>query len=191
MLRLLKIADALDRLVVGIGRLAAWSTLVLVAVILVDVVSRRFFALGSSQLQELEWHLHTVLFMFCLGLGYIHNSHVRIEIVSEKLSERTRCWIEAIGVVLFLVPFCLLVIYFGWELTARSFGQSEVSSSATGLPYRWLIKSSIPIGTFVLLLAAVSVLFRRIVMIARPDLCPPAGPGPDEDGIGRSTVLSR
>jgi TRAP-type mannitol/chloroaromatic compound transport system permease small subunit len=189
-LRLLKAADALDRLVVGIGRFAAWSALALVAVILVDVVSRRFFAFGSAQLQELEWHLHTVLFMFCLGLGYVHNSHVRIEILSEKLAHRTRCWIEAIGVVLFLIPFCLLVIYFGWELTARSFGHSEVSSSATGLPYRWLIKSAIPLGMLVLLLAALGVLFRRIVMLARPDLCPPASPGSKREALGPLKALS-
>ncbi|MEO8346428.1 MAG: TRAP transporter small permease subunit [Betaproteobacteria bacterium] len=181
---LLNISDALGRFVVRIGRFTSWSALVLVVVILFDVVSRRFFAVGSAQLQELEWHLHTILFMFCLGLGYVHNTHVRIEILSERLSERTRCWIELLGCVLFLIPFCLIVIYYGGELTHRSWLKSEISSSATGLPYRWLIKAVLPVGMAVLLAAAVSVLLRRIVMLARPELCPPARAESGHNGVG-------
>ncbi len=188
MQRLLTISDALGRFVVRIGRLTSWSAVVLVAAILFDVVSRRFFAIGSAQLQELEWHLHTLLFMFCLGLGYVHDTHVRIAIISERLPERVQCWIEALGCVLFLIPFCLIIIYYGGELTHRSWLKSEVSSSATGLPYRWLIKSAIPVGMSVLLLGAVSVLLRRIVMLARPDLCPPACTGQGQDGLGAPPI---
>ena len=109
--------------------------------------------------------------MFCLGIGYIHDTHVRIDMVREKLGRRAQCWIEILGCVLFLIPFCLVVIHFGAELTHRSWLKGEISSSATGLPFRWLIKSAIPIGMSVLLLSAFSVLFRRIVMLFRPDLC--------------------
>jgi len=168
---LLKFSDFLGSTVEKIGRLAAWVAIALIAVILFDVISRRFFAMGSSKLQELEWHFHTVLFMFCLGIGYIHDTHVRIDMVREKLGRRTQCWIEILGCVLFLIPFCLVVIHFGAELTHRSWLKGEISSSATGLPFRWLIKSTVPIGMSVLLLSAFSVLFRRIVMLFRPDLC--------------------
>jgi TRAP-type mannitol/chloroaromatic compound transport system permease small subunit len=180
---LLRISDGIGAAVVGIGRVAAWSAVLLVAVILFDVVSRRFFAVGSSKLQELEWYLHTLLFVFCLGLGYVHDTHVRIEILSERLGERTRCWIEAAGCVLFLIPFCLIVIYYSGELTHRSWLKGEVSASATGLPYRWIIKAALPAGMTVLLAAAVSVLLKRIVMLARPDLCPPKATA-GHDGLG-------
>lgn len=168
---LLRISDALGSFVNKIGRLASWTFFILVGVILVDVIGRHFFSIGSSQLQELEWHLHTVLLMFCIGFGYVQDSHVRIDIIRERLGRRTQCWIEIVGCVLFLIPFCLVVIYYGMELTGRSWDKSEISSSAAGLPYRWLIKSAIPIGMSVLLLAGVSVLLRRIVMLVRPDLC--------------------
>src|SRR5690606_25838859 len=127
--------------------------------------------------QELEWHLHTVLFMFCIGLGVIHDSHVRIDIIRERLGPRAQGWIEIIGCVLFLIPFCLLVMYYGWELTSRSWDKGEISSSAAGLPYRWLIKSAIPIGMGVLLLGAISSLLRSIVKLRRPDLVAPERPG--------------
>ena len=175
MFRLLKISDALGGFVERVGRLAAWIAIALIAVILFDVVSRRFFSVGSSKLQELEWHFHAILFMFCLGIGYIHDTHVRIDMIRERLGRRAQCWIEILGCVLFLIPFCLVVIYYGAELTHRSWLKGEISSSATGLPFRWLIKSCIPLGMSVLLLAATSVLFRRIVMLFRPDLVRDAG----------------
>ncbi|MBT3360722.1 MAG: TRAP transporter small permease subunit [Rhodospirillales bacterium] len=185
---LLKVSDVLGDAVEKIGRLAAWVAIALIAVILFDVVSRRFFAMGSSKLQELEWHFHTVLFMFCLGIGYIHDTHVRIDMVREKLGRRAQCWIEILGCVLFLIPFCLVVIHFGAELTHRSWLKGEISSSATGLPFRWLIKSAIPIGMSVLLLSAFSVLFRRIVMLFRPDLCGADGDIDPQDEIERKMV---
>src|SRR5690606_689360 len=124
------IADALGKLVERIGLVASWAFVVLVAVIMIDVIGRHFFSIGSSQLQELEWHLHTVLFMFCIGLGVIHDSHVRIDIIRERLGPRAQGWIEIVGCVLFLIPFCLLVMYYGWELTSRSWDKGEISSSA-------------------------------------------------------------
>lgn len=159
---LLTVSNILSRIVTAIGNVAAWSAVLLMAVILFDVVSRRFFSVGSSELQELEWHLHTVLFMFCLGLGYVRNAHVRIDMVWENLGPRTKCWIEIIGILTFMMPFCLVVIYYGGELTHRSFIRGEVSSSTTGLPYRWLIKSAIPLGMSVLLMAGIAVLLEKV-----------------------------
>ncbi|MGV3656010.1 MAG: TRAP transporter small permease subunit [Noviherbaspirillum sp.] len=173
MRHLLRISNLLGGIADRIGRWASWAFLALVIVIMFDVIGRHFFSIGSSKLQELEWHLHTVLFMFCLGFGYMSDSHVRIDIVRERLGPKTQCWIEIIGCVLFLIPFTLVVLYYGLELTERSWDKGEISSSAAGLPYRWLIKSAIPIGMFFLLLAAISILLRRIVMLVRPDLCPP------------------
>lgn len=170
MQQLLKISNSLGFFVQRVGYVAAWAALALVAVIIFDVIGRHFFATGSSKLQELEWHLHTILFMGCLGLGYIHDTHVRIDIVREKLGRRTQCWIEIVGCVLFLIPFCLIIMYYGFELAHRSWLSNEISSSATGLPYRWIIKSTIPLGMSILLLAAISILLRSIVKLFRPDL---------------------
>lgn len=188
MRRVLSLSNALGRFVERVGMLAAWTALVLVVVIMFDVIGRHFFSTGSAKLQELEWHLHAILFMFCLGLGYVHDTHVRIDIIRERLSLRVQCWIEIVGCIFFLFPFCLVVIYYGFELTQRSWLASEISSSATGLPYRWLIKASIPAGMIVLLLAGISVLLRSIVRLHSPGLL--HSPSTEVDPSGEQDIVT-
>ena len=101
---LLRIDEVCESTIIRIGRIAAWVSILLIVVIIFDVVTRRFFVLGSTKLQELEWHIHAVLFMFCLGYGYVKNTHVRIDLVREKLSERKKLWIELIGCLFFSDP---------------------------------------------------------------------------------------
>ena len=87
---LLAISNYIDRLLTVVGRLAAWAGVVLVTVTVFDVITRRFFVLGSTKLQEFEWHAHTILFMFLLGYAYIKDTHVRIDLIRERLGERAQ-----------------------------------------------------------------------------------------------------
>lgn len=166
---LTRACEVLDRFVTRIGKVAAWAGVAIVLVTVFDVISRRFFVLGSTKLQELEWHLHTILFAFCLGYAYIANAHVRIDLVRDRLSERAKWWLEVAGVTLFLIPYCVVIAYFGTDFVWRSLALDEASSSATGLPHRWIIKSAIPLGFAVLLLAGVAVLLRKIVELFGPE----------------------
>ncbi|MEM7226302.1 MAG: TRAP transporter small permease subunit [Pseudomonadota bacterium] len=169
--QLTKLADTLDLVISKIAKVAAWAGVLLIAVTIFDVVTRRFFVLGSTKLQELEWHFHVVLFAFLLGWAYLKDTHVRIDLVRERLSERTQWWIELLGVCLFLLPYCALVIYFTYDFTVRSFDNQEISASATGLTHRWIIKSAIPIGFSLLALSGITVLLRKIVeLFGPPDL---------------------
>lgn len=169
---LVTFSDFLDRWMTRIGIAASWVAIPLIAIILFDVVTRRFLVLGSTKLQELEWHLHTVLFTFCFGYAYLRDSHVRIELIHERLSQRAKWWVELMGCLLFLIPFCLIVLYHGSEWWARSFAIGEVSDSATGLPYRWVIKLALPLGFTFLLLSTVAILLRKTVQLFGPsDLC--------------------
>ena len=165
---LIKLSDWLDRLITRIGKVAAWAGLALIAVTIFDVVTRRFLVLGSTKLQELEWHFHVVLFALCLGFAYLKDTHVRIDLVRERLSERTQWWIELLGCVLFLIPYCALVVYFAYDFTARSYLNNEISASATGLTHRWIIKAAIPIGFGLLALSGLTVLLRKVVELFGP-----------------------
>lgn len=166
---LIRVSEGLDRVIIKIGKVAAWAGLALILVTIFDVVTRRFLVLGSTKLQEAEWHFHVILFAFCLGYAYLKDAHVRIDLVREKLSERTQWWIEVAGCLLFLLPYCAMVVYYGINFTERSFTTSEVSASATGLSYRWAIKSAIPIGFTILGLAGIAVLLRKIVELFGPE----------------------
>lgn len=166
---LTRTCEILDRIVTRIGKIAAWAGVAIVLVTVFDVISRRFFVLGSTKLQELEWHLHTILFAFCVGYAYIANAHVRIDLVRDRLSERAKWWLEVAGLVVFLIPYCIVIVYFGTDFVWRSLELDESSSSATGLPHRWIIKSAIPLGFAVLLLAGIAVLLRKIVELFGPE----------------------
>ena len=93
------------------------------AVIIFDVLSRKFGfqipGMGSTRLQELEWHLYTALFSFWLGVGYIKNTHVRIDIALAKARPRTHAWIELLGCLVFALPYCLIAIYFSYDFACH------------------------------------------------------------------------
>lgn len=163
-----RLSNLLDRIVSTVGIAVAWLSIPLILVIVFDVVTRRFFVLGSTKLQELEWHLHAILFFLCIGWAYIKNAHVRIELVYERLSRRTQLWIELLGCVLFLIPFCLVVFFHGVDWWERSWSIGEVSDSATGLPYRWAIKAALPVGFVFIFFGAVTVLLRKMVELFGP-----------------------
>jgi TRAP-type mannitol/chloroaromatic compound transport system permease small subunit len=182
---LVKISHTLDRTITQIGKIAAWAALGMILVTVFDVITRNFSQsgweflrdlvahqqsfFGSTKLQELEWHLHTVLFALCLGYAYMADTHVRIDLVRERLPVRVRWWIELIGVVFFLLPVCALIAWFSVDFTISSFQQHEISNSATGLSHRWIIKAFIPFGFLLLILAGVAILLRKIVELFAPE----------------------
>ena len=120
---------------------------------------------GSTLLQELEWHLHTVLFLFCLGYAYIKGSHIRIDIFRDKLSTSAKAWIEIAGILLFLLPFCILVVIFGIDFATSSYLQQEGSASGGGLPGRWVIKATLPIGMLLLAISGIAILMKQVAVL--------------------------
>ncbi len=159
------IADRLDGIAVAAGRIAAWAAVMMMLVIVFDVITRRFFVLASTKLQDFEWHLHAVLFLMTLGYAYVRNAHVRIDILQSRWSPRTRAWVELLGAIVFLVPFCLAVLWYGWNFVVRSFLMNEASASQTGLPYRWIIKSFLLAGFALLLVSAIGSIARQIAIL--------------------------
>ncbi|HAT35840.1 MAG TPA: C4-dicarboxylate ABC transporter permease [Rhodospirillaceae bacterium] len=149
--------ERLEGFVAFAGKLAGWSIFLLIGVTIFDVITRRFLVLGSTKLQELEWHFHVILFACCLGVAVLRDAHVRIEILRPRFTPRTLDWIEFLGSAFLLLPFVGLVIWFGASFTYASFLDGESSASATGLGHRWLIKIFLPFGFALLGLAGISV----------------------------------
>lgn len=171
---LLTISRGLEALVNGVGRVASWLFLLLIALIIVDVITRKYGfqipGFGSTKLQEAEWHTHAVLFLFCLGMAYLKDAHVRIDLVRDRMGARVQSWIEIIGCLIFLIPYACLVLYYGYDFVLRAWNTGERSSALTGLDNRWAIKASLLAGFLLLLLAGLSILFKRLVFLFRPEL---------------------
>lgn len=134
------------------------------------VVARKFWNFQLTPLQELEWHLFFGLVFLTLGSAYLADRHVRIDILRDRMSERLRALIEIAGFFLALVPFCTIVIYLGTSFAWDSFIIGEHSRAPLGLPYRWIVKSLIPVGALLLLLAGFVVTVRNVSVVSRRPL---------------------
>ncbi|HJT62090.1 MAG TPA: TRAP transporter small permease subunit [Burkholderiales bacterium] len=170
--RLLATSRSIERLLHAIAMAAGWLFIVCTVVIVFDVLTRKFGfqipGMGSTRLQELEWHLHTALFSFWLGTAYLKNAHVRIDIAVANTPPRRLAWIELFGLLAFAVPYCLVAIYFSYDFFHTAWKFNEYSDSATGLPWRWIPKGIISIGLILLLAAVVAVGLRLVVYLWGP-----------------------
>ncbi|MBI2735917.1 MAG: TRAP transporter small permease subunit [Rhodospirillales bacterium] len=174
---------ALERGVIWIGALVAWVTLIpLIVVAVYDMIGRQFFHVGSTRLQELEWHFFLAVVMLGLGYAYMRDAHVRIDIMRDRLTLRTRAWIELIGCLLVLVPFCMMLIVHGGEIALNSFVTMERARAPLGLPMRWIIKSTLPMGGLLLLLAGSSVAIRNAMFLAGRTTGPAPASGERQSG---------
>jgi TRAP-type mannitol/chloroaromatic compound transport system permease small subunit len=171
--RLLAASAAIERALYRLSMAAGWLFVVCTLVIVFDVLTRKFGfqlpGMGSTRLQELEWHLHTALFCFWLGTAYLRNAHVRIDILVARTAPRRLAWIELLGVLVFALPYCLVAIYFSYDFFHTAWQYNESSDSATGLPWRWIPKGLISVGLILLLAAVVSVGMRLAVYLWGPE----------------------
>jgi TRAP-type mannitol/chloroaromatic compound transport system permease small subunit len=119
----------------------------------------------STLMQEMEWHLHTVVFCMVLGYGYTHNRHVRVDFLRENFNFQSKAKVEFYGNILFMLPFTLICVYFSWIYMIDSYQIGEVSASLVGLSNRWIIKTFLPIGYFFLFLGGMSVMIQLIAVI--------------------------
>lgn len=156
----MKISYYIDSLNRYAAFFASIFILLLAFLIFFDAFMRYLFQEGSIALQELEWHLFD--FIFLLGLGYAlkHNKHVRVDIFYEKFSSKTKEYINLLDNLFLIIPFSLLIIYYGYDFTLQSFLQNESSSDPGGLCCRYIVKSAIILGGFLLFLQAISEIIK-------------------------------
>ena len=154
--------DAINR---HVGRLVAWVSLGLVVVIFVDVTMRYMFNTSFVFTQELEWHLFAFIFLIGAGFTLLHDGHVRVDIFYQRLGFKGKAWVNFGGVLLFLIPGCIMVITTSWKFTMNSFAILEGSPDPGGIPLRFIVKGCIPAGFFLLLLQGISLGIHSLLQI--------------------------
>ncbi len=150
----------IEPLIMRAGEWVSWLWLVLLLVICTNVILRYAFGEGRIELEEWQWHIYSVGFLMGMSYAFQSDAHIRVDVVSERLSDRHRAWIELYGLLLGLFPFVALVLIYGLPFVLQSLNLSEVSQAPGGLSQRWLIKAVLPLGFSMLLLAAWSRLTR-------------------------------
>ena len=148
-----------------VGRMVAWVSLGLVVVIFVDVTMRYMFNTSFVFTQELEWHLFAFIFLIGAGFTLLYDGHVRVDIFYQRLGFKGKAWVNLGGVLLFLIPGCLMVIVTSWKFTMNSFAILEGSPDPGGIPLRFIVKGCIPVGFFLLLIQGISLGIHSLLQI--------------------------
>ncbi|MCA6065210.1 TRAP transporter small permease subunit [Thalassolituus marinus] len=160
---LIKAEKAINRFSDFLGTVSAVLFLLMLANVFIDVVMRYVFNDVSIAMQELEWHFFAAMFM--LGVPYTLRTggHVRVDLVYERLSAHKQSVIDIGGGVLLLLPFCLLVGWYGIDFAHEAFALGEMSGDPGGLPQRWIIKAVIPFAFFSTAIAGVAMILSSII----------------------------
>jgi TRAP-type mannitol/chloroaromatic compound transport system permease small subunit len=178
---LLSISQFIDAITDRIGKLAMWLVLATTLISAGNAIIRKVFGTSSNAWLEIQWYLFAAVFMLGSGYAFLKNAHVRIDFVSSRFSARTRNWVDIGGILVFVVPLCVLMIYEGWPLFTQALASGEMSSNAGGL-IRWPIYALIPFGFGLLMLQSASELIKRLAFLKGhgPDVLAHDGPTDEE-----------
>jgi len=161
---LLQISRIIDAITERIGKLVMWLILAAVVISAGNAMMRKAFDIGSNAYLEIQWYLFSAVFMLGSGYVFLRNAHVRIDFISGKLSKRTNAIIDALGMVVFVIPLCLILISLSWPVFERAWVSGEMSQNAGGL-IRWPVQLLIPLGFSLLLVQSVSELIKRVAFV--------------------------
>ncbi|KII79485.1 TRAP transporter small permease subunit [Vibrio renipiscarius] len=163
-----------ERLFNRFGDLLGWLSSLLFILLLVnvvyDVVMRYVFNDVSIAFQEMEWHLFSAVFLIGVPYAIKAGGHVRVDLFYERLSNKAQAVIDILGTVFFLLPFCLLVAWFGVDFAKESYALGETSGDPGGLSYRWIIKGMIPLSFLFMAVSGVGLVLHSLNRIFNPHL---------------------
>jgi TRAP-type mannitol/chloroaromatic compound transport system permease small subunit len=161
---LLALSRAIDVASERIGRTIYWLVLVAVLISATNATVRKLFNYSSNAFLEIQWYLFSLIFLFCAGYTLLHNDHVRIDIVSGRMSARSRAVIDIFGTLFFLLPMSILIMWLSWPLFVDAYTRHEVSTNAGGLIV-WPARLMVPVGFMLLITQAISELIKRIAFL--------------------------
>ncbi len=163
---IIKAFGAINELV---GKAASWLTLILVLLVCYNVLMRKVFDTADAWRGELEWHLFALIFLLGAGYALKHERHVRVDLFYSKYKPKDKALTDLIGGLVFLIPWCVLVIYYAWSFAKGAWVINEGSSNTDGLPYRFFIKFAISIGIGLLLLQAIASIAESVLVLIGAD----------------------
>ncbi|WP_323041451.1 TRAP transporter small permease subunit [Gemmobacter sp.] len=161
---LLALSRGIDRLNEIIGKTVMWAILVAILISAANALVRKIFSTSSNAWLEAQWYLFGASFLLAAAFTLKQNEHIRIDIVYGMFSRSVQHWIDLIGHALFLLPFSLLMVYYLWPYTMKSFNSGEMSSNAGGLII-WPAKALLLIGFVLLTLQAISEIIKKIAVM--------------------------
>jgi TRAP-type mannitol/chloroaromatic compound transport system permease small subunit len=181
---LLSVSKLIDAMSVWVGKTIRWLILIVVLISASNAIIRKAFDVSSNAWLEVQWYLFAAVFLLGAGYVFLVNAHVRIDFISSRLTARARNWIDVVGIVVFLIPLCIIVIKLSWPLFYNAYVSGETSQNAGGL-IRWPVFLMMPLGFSLLLLQGISELIKRVAFLrgAAPDSIPEGDGKTDEEKL--------
>ncbi|HEY8048230.1 MAG TPA: TRAP transporter small permease subunit [Ramlibacter sp.] len=161
---LLAFSRAVDGLNAFVGRYVIWLIFASTVISGINAIVRKAFNYSSNAYLEVQWYLFAAAFLLAAGYTLLNGDHVRIDVLTSRLSKRAQIWVDVFGFVFFLTPMCAAVLFFGIPFFLQGFHSGEMSSNAGGL-IRWPVYLMMPIGFALLLLQGWSELVKRIAFL--------------------------
>ena len=144
------------------GNLAGLLFILLLFNVFYDVIARYVFNTVSIGMQEMEWHLYASMFLLGVSYGISTEGHVRVDLFYERLSPQRKAIIDLTGSIVLLIPFALMVAWYGIDFTWQAWDIDEGSGDPGGLPNRWIIKGMIPFAFFAMAISGIGMMLRSI-----------------------------
>ncbi len=172
---LLAMAHLIDGLNERVGRFTHWLILACVLISAGNAIARYGFSLSSNAFLEIQWYLYSIVFLGAAGYTLKHNAHVRIDLISGRLSPRAQAWIDVFGALFLLLPVCAIIFWSGGTAFLESYRIGELSPDAGGLA-RWPIKLALPLAFLLLMLQGFSETIKRLALLQGLAPAQPAAP---------------
>ena len=161
---LLKLSKAIDATNEFVGRWISWLVLAAVLVSAINAIVRKAFNMSSNAFHEIQWYFFAAILLLAAGYTMLRQEHVKIDVVVGHFSKRTQIKVEIFGILVFLMPFVVAVVYLVWPLVTKAYVSGEMSSNAGGL-IRWPVFALVPVGFTLLGLQGISELIKRIAFL--------------------------
>jgi TRAP-type mannitol/chloroaromatic compound transport system permease small subunit len=154
-----------DRFTETVGRATTWLTTIMVIVVCLNVVLRYIFGAGLLALQDASWYIFGVLYLVGAAYTLKHDRHVRVDIIYTNLSPKAKAWVNLLGGIFFLIPFCILGVWISLDFVSVSWNVRETTPDPGGLPARYAIKFMIPLGFTLILMQGLAEILKAYQQI--------------------------
>lgn len=161
---LLALSRAIDSINTFIGKAISWLLLGAIFISAINAAMRKAFSLSSNAWLESQWYLFSAVFLIAAAYTLLSNEHVKVDLVYGRLSRKGQLWVDILGTIFFLMPFCLVTVYLSWPVFLQKFASGEVSNNTGGL-IQWPAWMLIPIGFSLLAVQGASELIKRIAIL--------------------------
>lgn len=151
------------------GKVLSIVFLLMTVNVFFDVVMRYSFRNSSVAMQEMEWHLFSIVILFGVSVSLLDEAHVRVDFLYDRFTVRRKALINIIGTIFFLLPLALLVLFGSFDFVNDSYQIGEISEDPGGLPYRYLIKGMIPLSFLLLIFTAFGYVVQNLNLLRKSE----------------------